>query len=593
MIFFVFVDLFLLKNKVFPIFRIRSSIHIYIYSILIGILAGISAIIFSYTLHVFEDLIFKKMFDFTTKNSKSPLWIFIPLIPAIGGFFSAISTHFFCPEAKGNGTDEIIKSFHYKGGNISLRVPLFKSIATIFTIGSGGSAGKEGPIMQIGAGIGSSIANLFKGGDRARRSLMIAGVAGGIGAIFKAPFGGAFTAIEVVYKEDIESDSIVPAFLSSISAYLITFYFTQNTPLFQIPEVKLLHLYELFFYLILGFLCLFFGFIFTKLYKKIQSFFQNLKISFLLKPTLGGLLVGSLIFLVQDVDLMGDGIDFINKTIENLHTIEENYLSMALYFSLIAFLKMILTSLTVGSGGSGGLFVPSLFIGGMIGISFGSLFQYFFPNLELPLINFFLVGMSAFFSGITHAPLAGMLMICDIIENYTLLPALMLVSVINSIFSKWSIYTGQVENRFHSPAHYWDMNLNILKRIKIEEVKNKIKKTAVVEPHLLFSLLEDRSLELKETDFIVISQEGDYKGICSLKKFHHTKETESLVYLLTVDDVTDTSIPPVSLESTLSDALEIMHEKEVDKVAIVEENSNLLGYIRFIDILKVYFSISK
>ncbi len=587
------MDLFLIKNKLFPILQIRSSIHIYVYSILIGILASISALIFSFTLHFFEDLIFKKILGVSSNENSNLLWFVILFIPMIGGFFSAISTHFFCPEAKGNGTDEIIKSFHYKGGNISLRVPFFKSIATIFTIGTGGSAGKEGPIMQIGAGIGSSIANLFKGGDRARRSLMIAGVAGGIGAIFKAPFGGALTAIEVVYKEDIESDSIVPAFLSSISAYLVSLHFTSNISLFEIPEVKLLHLYELVFYLILGFVCLFFGYLFVKIYKKIQTFFQNLKFSFLFKPALGGLFVGILIFSIRDIDLLGDGVNFLNKTIHHISKLEENHLSIAFYFLAIAFLKMILTSFTVGSGGSGGLFVPSLFIGGMIGISFGSFVKYIFPNLELPLINFFLIGMSGFFSGITHAPLAGMLMICDIIENYTLLPALMIVSVTNSIFSKWSIYTGQLENRFHSPAHYWDMNLNILKRIKILEVKQKIKKSAIVEPYILFSVLEDKSLELKETDFIVVSKEGYYRGICSLKKFHHTKETESLVYLLTVDDVTDTSIPAISYENTLSDALEIMHEKEVDKVAILDRSSHLVGYIRFIDIIKVYFSIAR
>ncbi|MFN3604171.1 MAG: chloride channel protein [Leptonema sp. (in: bacteria)] len=579
------------KGKLASYLKIKSSIHIYIYSILIGILVGLSTILFSFVIHYFENLIFHQTGFKSSESSKSDFYFLIVFIPALGGFFSALTTQFFCPEAKGNGTDEIIKSFHYKGGYIPLRVPFFKSIATIFTIGTGGSAGKEGPTMQIGAGIGSSIANLFRGGDRARRSLMIAGVAGGLGAIFKIPFGGAFTAIEVVYKEDLESDTIVPAFLSSITAYLVSINFTEKTSLLTIPEVGIHHLYELFFYFILGFVCLLFGYIFTKLYTYTKTLFENLKIPFIWKPTIGGLLVG--FFLLFFSDLRGDGIVFLQKIIKSISEIQEDYLFLSFYFLVIALLKMVLTSFTVGSGGSGGLFVPSLFIGGMLGLSFGSLTKHFFPNLELSLINFFLIGMSGFFTGIAHAPIAGMLMVCDVIENYTLLPALIIVSVVNTVFSKWSIYQGQIENRFHSPAHYWDMNFNILKRIKIQEIEHKIRKTAVVEPHLLLSDLEDRSLRLKETDFIVVSSEGYYKGICSLKKFHHSKETESLIYLLTVDDVYDASVPPLSLQNSLSDVLKIMHEKEVDKVAIIDNQSYLRGYIRFLDIIQTYFTVAK
>lgn len=594
-----------LKERIYSFFIIKTAYHVYFYSIIIGILAGLSAILFSYTLRFFEQFIFIKIiglelshpigddtFDLIEFNKNPELnLIFLFLAPMIGGLLSGITTHLFCPEAKGNGTDAIIKAFHQLRGYVSLKIPFFKSIATIFTIGFGGSAGKEGPTMQIGAGIGSGIANIFKAGDRARRSLMIAGVAGGLGAMFRAPFGGAFTAIEIVYREDIESDTVVPAFLSSVTAYLVAIKFTGTNSVFQIPNVRIASINELLFYIILGIVSLVAGYLFTNIYKLTKIFFDSLNIHFIFKPALGGLLVGG--FIVFFHELIGDGLGFMQDVISGQNLNHSNPLKLAGFFILLAILKMILTSFTVASGGSGGIFTPSLFIGGMIGISNGLIITYLFPTSEVSIPSFFLVGMAGFFAGIAHAPIAGMIMICDMVGNYKLLPALMIVSIISSTFSKWSIYEGQVLNRFHSPAHYWDMNLNILKKILISDVQDKIRKIAVVEPHLLLSDLEERSVHMQATDFIVVNFDGTYKGICSLRKFHHTKETETLKYLLTVGDVCDIGVPALNLWSHLSEALQIMHEKEVDKVAIVDNNNELLGYIRFIDIIEIYHSVAR
>ena len=589
------------KESIFPFLRITTPYHIYIYSILIGILTGLSAVIFSYALSYFQHFVFlkiigleishpagEKSFEFEP-SIYNPF--FLLLAPAIGGLLSAITTHLFCPEAKGNGTDAIIKAFHHKGGYIPLNVPFFKSIATIFTIGTGGNAGKEGPTMQIGAGIGSSIATLLKAGDRARRSLMIAGVAGGLGAIFRAPFGGALTAVEVVYKEDIESDTIIPAFLSSVTAYIVAINFTGNHSIFYIPEARINHYYELIFYLVLSAVCIGFGYLSTKFYKFLQRFFENLKIPFIFKPVIGGLVVG--IFLLFFHELVGDSLGYLQKLIIEGQPIKDTPIKVVLFFILIAVLKVLLTSFTVASGGSGGLFTPSLFIGGMLGAALGTIISYYFPELNISIPSFILVGMAGFFAGIAHAPIAGMIMVCDMVGNYQLLPALMLVSVITATLSKWTIYEGQVQNRFHSPAHYWDMNLNVLKKISVSDISDKIRKIAVVEPHLLLSDLEDRSVHIQATDFVVVNFDGTYKGICSLKRFRHTKETEALKYLLTVGDVCDTGVPPLKLTDNLSKALQIMNEKEVDKVAVVDEDKQLLGYVRFIDIIEIYHNVAR
>ncbi len=599
----VSLNIYPLIIKMVKKLKITTPIHIYFYSIVIGIIAGLFSVLFSYGVVYFQNLIFNHIIHLklplpageehlnTSTISGETNVLFLLILPAVGAFLSGVISHYFCPEAKGNGTDEIIKSFHYKGGYVSAKVPFFKALATIFTIGTGGSAGKEGPTMQIGAGIGSAFANILKAGDRARRALMIAGVAGGLGAVFRAPLGGAFTAVEIVYKEDIESDTVVPAFLASVSAYLTATKYSGNHSIFYIPEVEIHHFYELIIFVIFSFFSLGFGYLFTKIYKTIISFFESVSIHNLFKPIFGGLLVG--VFIVFFNELLGDGLGFLQEFISGKTPISESYLWISLFFLLLAILKMIVTSITVGSGGSGGLFTPSLFIGGCMGASVAYGLLYFFPNIEISISAFILIGMAGFFAGIAHAPIAGMIMVCDIVGNYKLLPALMIVSVITATLSKWSIYKGQIENRFHSPAHYWDMNLNILKKILVGDIKNKIRKIAVIEPHILVHDLEERSLKIKATDFIVINTEGEYKGIFSLRNFHHTKETESIKYLLTVLDVCNNSIPPVNLFDNLSKALLIMKEHEIDKVAVVDDKNQVLGYVRLGDIIDIYHHYAK
>lgn len=580
-------------------FGIRNPRRVYFYSIVIGALAGLGAILFSealaYASHITYDYILgvprshpagEWHIGGDPQVSYNP-WMVL-LLPAIGGLLVGIFTKYAAPEAAGSGTDEMIKAFHRKEGRVSSRIPIFKSIATIMTIATGGSAGKEGPSMQIGGGFGSGIARLVGAGARARRTLMLAGMAGGLGAVFRAPFGGALTAVEVVYREDIESDSLVPCILSSVTAYLVARVFGGNSSIFAVPDVAFDHYYELIIYIILGLVCTGAGFVFTKIYNGLRGIFNQVRIHPVAKPAIGGLLVGVVGLFYPEV--FGSGVGFLQNMINGVNPIERTEpLALAGFFITIAFLKVITTSLTLSSGGSGGVFAPSLFIGGMLGGATGAVASYIFPWMDISIHSFILVGMAGFFAGVAHAPMAGMIMVCDMIGNYTLLPPLMLVAVITSILShKWSIYEGQVTNRFKSPAHYWDMNLDILDSVSIKDTFPEYRKTAAVEEHLLLHDLQERSVDMQASDYVVMNSKSEYLGICSLRKIKHTSATEHARLLVTVGDVVDRSVDSVKESQTLSVALRIMMRKEVDKVAITDDQNTVLGYVRYHDIFKIY-----
>lgn len=581
-------------QRLYARLRVTSPLHVYMYAILIGLVTGLFGLAFNHMLHAVRDAVFLHGIGLALPYPRgegvagSPSVPFSPfllfLAPAAGGILSGIVTTYFCHDARGGGTDAIIRAFHSEGGRIGGRVPFFKSLATIFTVGFGGSAGKEGPIMQIGAGIGSLFGRVLRVGDRAHRSMMLAGVAAGLATVFRAPFGGALTAVEVVYREDIESDSLLPAILSAVSAYMIVRAFQADAAIFVVPPVQLNTFYELLFYVLLGLVCVGTGYLFTAYFRFVRRIFENWKVHPVLKPAVGGLIVGLAAVLFHDS--IGDGSGVLQEVILGRRP-DAEWWGLALFFLFLAGLKIITTSFTVATGGSGGVFTPSLFIGGMLGGAVGVVAQHTFPDLNISLVSFIMVGMGGFFIGVAHAPIAGMVMVCDMVGNYTLLPALMIVSVLSTVLSRFSIYEGQVENRFHSPAHYWDMNLNLLSQMKIENFSNLLRHIATVEPSRLVHRIEQDALALKATDFIVVGNGGTYEGICSLRHFRHTPETEALRNLLTAADVAR-EIPAMKLTDTFSDALQVMMENEIDKVAVVGERNEFLGYLRFVDIMQAY-----
>ena len=469
------MDLPTLLKELQKSFTVKGPKKLYLYSFIVGIVSGFAALGFSYLLSLAEEFTLNHLARLNlgedgetlgTQENFNPLIFFF--IPVTGLFLSGLMVQFFDKRSRGAGTDAMIHAFHEEEGRVKKRTPIIKMAATICTLAGAGSAGKEGPMAQIGASLGSILARFLKVGPRAARSLFIAGAAGALGAIFQAPLGAAITAVEVLYREDFESDCLIPSIIASISGYYIFTSFSGFETVFHIKTLSFSGWQELFFYLILGFVCYPIGYIYIRVYDAIGNFFSDLNIPISMKALLGGCLV-SLIGLIS-WESIGSGFGFLqklmnnqdlslNSTLQTLLPPQEGIGFLLIYLLGIIFLKIFATSFTIGSGASGGVFGPSIFIGGVLGAIVGHLSHHFFPDIVVSPIPYIVVGMAGFFAGVANAPIGSVIMVCELTGGYQLLAPLLIVAVLSIILSsKLSIYKEQKLNKFRSPAHWWDIS---------------------------------------------------------------------------------------------------------------------------------------
>ncbi|TGK07270.1 chloride channel protein [Leptospira semungkisensis] len=611
-------------------FRIKGRRSLYLYCVITGIVSGLGAFLFSRALAWAEYISLESIAGLQETHSGGEYYVSLQpmsslllgrwallFLPVIGGLITGWIVWKFSPDSSGTGTDSLIDSFHNKEGKVDPKVPIIKSIATVFTLSSGGSGGKEGPISLIGAGFGSLVANLTKAGARARRTLLLAGTAGGLGAIFHAPLGGALTSVEMVYREDIESDSLVPCIISSVTAFLIYSSLNGFGAVYKVPEIGFEAYKELVFYLILGIVCYLSGAFLIRSFQFMQDWSKTWAFPIWLKPAIGGIPVGIIGYFLPEV--IGTGAGFLQNILEGTYQFENtigsffqaiglaknieadhiqffaNDLSVhvdvfiVLCFLLFALLKIMTTSFTIGTGGSAGMFGPSLFIGGMLGGAVGTLAKLIL-GYKVSIASFVLVGMGAFYAGIASAPIAGMVMICEIIGSYYLLPPLMIVSITTFVLShKLHLYKSQKGTRFQSPAHYWDMNRDLLEEIRISDIADKLRNIAVIRSSSLLSSLEEDSIKINASDYIVLDPEGKYFGMLSLRNIRLHSEGRALTKnLVLVGDVADVSIRPISTSTSLANAFKTLLENSMDKIP-VEDQGNYLGYLRYADIIAIYF----
>jgi CIC family chloride channel protein len=514
---------------------------------------------------------------FTAATSLRP-WL-LALLPAIGGLLSGLIVYTWAPEAEGHGTDAFIDAFHNKQGLVRTRVPFIKGIASVITLATGGSAGREGPIAQIGAGIGSWFGRTLKLNIRERRLMLLAGCAGGLGAIFRAPLGGALTSVEVLYREDLEAEGVVLCIISSSVSYALFAGIFGHQPIFAIPAIKFSSAWELLLYAALGLVCVPFGYVYVKVFYGLRDrFFRKLPIRRALVPALGGILVG-LVGLWHPQVLSG-GYGTIQKALMG-------ELPVVFMFTL-AFLKIAATSFTISSGGSGGVFGPSLFIGAMLGGAVGQIAHMWFPEIVSSPGAFALVGMAAFFAGVAKAPLGALLMVCEMTAGYKLIVPIMFTSVIAILLSqRWSLYEKQVLNKFHSPAHQSDRVINILKSLTVKEVHNPDVPVTILPEDMTFTQLKRLITNSRDSFFPVVDDDFHLVGILSLPEIRGVIFEESVSDLLILRDL---MLPPVSVapDESLSDALMKFLETGFGRIPIEDKKIGFVGTLGMEDLLARY-----
>ncbi|MGB8991091.1 MAG: chloride channel protein [Desulfobaccales bacterium] len=510
-------------------------------------------------------------------------WLFL-LIPALGGLVSGVIVFFVAPEAEGHGTDAMIEAFHRGGGYIRKRVPLVKILASAITIGSGGSAGKEGPIAQIGAGFGSFLATVLKFKPRDRRILVLAGAAGGIGAIFHAPLGAALFAPEVLYREtEFESEAILPCIVSAIVASSIFDQYFGRTALF-FPGPVDFDLVELLPYAIFAIVCALVGYFYIKLFYNVvrDRIFRKIGISKALHPALGGLMLGVTAFMVPQV--MDGGYGWIQAALEGK-------IFWGTMF-LLALMKVVATSCTIGSGGSGGVFGPSVFMGAMLGGAFGYLGHQLAPGWVIHPNAFVLVGIGGFFAGVAKVPVSSIIMACEMCASYTLLVPLMLVSAISFLLlNRVSLYEKQVGTRLASPAHMTEFARGLLEQMQVSEVMTPRKVTTLPENMPLDQLIQVVTGS-SETYFPVIDQTGMMSGILSINDIREVMFEESVHHLIVAKDVATPNVVRVFGQDSLQEALDKMVLLNVDELPVGDEEApdKIVAMISKREIISYYHS---
>ncbi len=557
----------------------RSGFRLLVLAVLVGIVSGCGALIFYFATNGIEHLVLGQFGSFhpplegsaesafaqAIDSLKVPHRWFLFVLPALGGLCSGWLVYKFAPEAEGHGTDGAIEAFHRKGGVIRKRVPVVKTIASMITIGTGGSAGREGPIAQIGAGFGSFVATKLGLSVMDRRILLLAGMAGGIGATFRSPLGGALFAVEVLYRDpEFEHEGLIPCIISSIIAYSLFGAVTGWEPLLRTPHFSFEQPTELLLYLALAIICALFGVLYVRTFYGMRDAFRKLPLPNWLKPAIGGLLLGCLAMFIPQV--LSSGYGWVQAAL---------YGKMALWVMLvIAVAKVIATSLTISSGGSGGVFAPSLVIGAMLGGTFGATAELLFPALTQDPRAYVLVGMAGFFAGVANAPVATLIMVSELTGNYGLLAPLMLVCVMAMlIMRKNSIYEKQVANRFDSPAHLGDFIVDVLEGIVVGDLRRKGIKPLLIHEGTPLPQILDQIANASTAYYPIVNDNDEMTGIFSINDIRRILNEDIPPTLVVASDIATRHVVSTTEDEQLNRAMKKLTERNLEEIPVVDKQA--------------------
>ena len=394
----------------------------------------------------------------------------IPLSTTLGGLVAGALIYGLAPETEGHGTDASLRAFHENNGRMRTRVPFVKTLVSAITIGSGGSGGREGPTAQIASGIGAIVGHLFKLPDDERRTVVLIGMAAGLSAIFKSPLGTAIFAVEILYSGmAFEGSALIYTLISASVAYAVTGAFSGYTPLFLLPASSgAVQPLDLLWFALLGVLAGGFGALLPAVYYRIHHWFRALGIPRFLKPAIGGLAVGVIGIVLPPI--IGGGYGYMQFVLQGGS-------GLVVWVLLLFSLGKILTlALTVGSGGSGGMFGPTLYIGAMLGAAFAALLHLLHVDINSSWLA--VVGMAAVFAGGARVPIASMVMVIEMTGGFQLIMPTMLAVAIAFVVqlmltrhAKYpTIYEAQVPSPAESPVYheaYYETAAKLLRRQEV------------------------------------------------------------------------------------------------------------------------------
>ena len=562
--------------------RAKMTEHTFmiVVAIIIGVVAGFSAIGIRALIKFFSQISFPGPGNLLQNIINTP-WYLILIIPVIGGIIVGPLIYYFAPEAKGHGVPEVMQAILLKGGKIRGRVAVIKTIASAITIGTGGSVGREGPIIQIGSSLGSVVGQFLRVSPKRLKTLVGCGAAAGIAAAFNAPIAGALFAVEIILM-DFAVAQFSPIVISSVMATVISHTFEGNFTAFAVPKYQLASPVEIGFYFVLGAASGLVAYLFIKtLYYSEELFDNRIKIPEYLKPALGGIGIGIIALMFPEI--MGVGYDSINIALTG---------NLIWYFALaLIFMKILATSLTLGSGGSGGIFAPSLFMGAMLGYFFGSFVHAYFPDISATPGAYALVAMGGLVAGTTRAPITAIIIVFELTNDYRIILPLMITCVMSMIvstkLSRESIYTLKLVLRNIGLKE--GMETNVMESVYVKNVYRKDFEAINVTDN--FSQIVNRIIRGKESDFPVINSQNQVKGMISIHDIKDSiYEKDSLQNLLIAADISNQYYETLYLDDNCQTALDKFRKYSFDGLPVVNDiNSNkIIGMLWRKDIQDAY-----
>lgn len=501
------------------------------------------------------------------------LWL-IPVVTTLGGLLAGVLVYSLAPEAEGHGTDSAVKAVHRAGGFIRARVVPLKMVASAITIGSGGAAGREGPTALIAAGIGSVYATLRRRSDDERRLLVLIGVSAGLSAIFRTPIGAAVFAIEVLYSDmEFETGALLYTMLASVVAYTIGGMISGWEPLFQVPaNLGVEHAADYLEYAVLGVAGGLVATLLPVVFYGARDLFHRMPIRPHFKPAVGGLAVGLMALGMPQV--LGGGYGWIQKAMDG-------DMAFSLMFALV-FAKILAMALTVGSGGSGGVFAPSLFVGAMLGGVLADVFNQ-------PPAGFVIVGMAAVFSGAGRVPFATLFMVPEMTGGYQLLAPAALVVTLSYIVQvtcsgrlKYkSLYEAQVPTRR-------DREVDLLEGVAVADAMTT--DFDYVSPSMSLKELADEFDRTHHHGFPVLDDEGRLYGVVTLGDLEKAMLEPHFETQTVADIATTTGLAVGHPDESMSTALWRMGVRGVGRLPIITRDGErrVLGVLRREDVIKAY-----
>jgi len=561
-------------------------------AIFVGLAGAIGAVLFRLMIRVIQGFAFEGLDGVAAvfeegmaAETRDPLevaqqmaWYWRIAIPAVGGMIVGPLIYFFAREARGHGVPEVMKAVAVRGGVIRARLVGVKALASALTIGTGGSVGREGPIIQIGSAFGSNLGQWLKLNAASVRTLVGCGAAAGISATFNAPIAGAIFAAEIIVG-DFAVTQFTPIVISSVVASVATRYAIGNHPAFIVPDFEIVSPFELIPYMVAGIVAGLVAVAFIRTLSFAEDTFAKVPVPEWSKAAIGGAMVGTMAIWLPNV--YGVGYTTIGGALAGTMT--------AGMMGVLVVAKILATSVTIGSGGSGGVFAPSLFLGAMAGGVVGTLVEQYFPGATGSSGAYALVTMGAVVAAATHAPVSAIIIIFELTQTIDIIPALMTACVISTLVAQVSfrdsIYT--VKLRRQGIDFFEAKNPNVLKELSVHDV-------IVLDPVVIpaaadFKTVLDLVVQSPHSQFYVESPTGAHLGAISLAELRRLiYEQETLQHIVVAGDLVDTSHPSVSDDVDLSVVMQIFSSSHVDEIAVVnaDDRTKLVGTVREKDVIE-------